>query len=83
MSQSLDELTSEVEKLSLAEKEELLRRLIVQMDADPNVSQEEVDIGWHVEIKKRLEDIDSGRVKTIPIEQLYDELDEIDRDYQD
>ena len=40
-----------------------------------NVSQEEIDASWDAEIKRRIEEIDSGSVKMIPGEEVLARMD--------
>jgi len=43
---------------------------------DDGPAEEGVDEAWAEEIKRRVDDIRSGRVKTIPSEQVFRELEE-------
>jgi putative addiction module component (TIGR02574 family) len=40
-----------------------------------NLPQEEIDAAWGAEIERRIEEIDSGAVKTVSIEETMAELD--------
>jgi putative addiction module component (TIGR02574 family) len=80
MSLSVDEIASEVEKLPLAKREELLHRLTVLTDADPAASQDEIDAAWEQELKRRIDEVDSGKVKMIPADEVFAELEARRRD---
>ena len=50
----------------------LIDRLIASLDEEP--AEEGVEAAWDEEVKRRMEDIRSGRVKTIPGEQVLGRL---------
>ena len=51
------------------------RRNLVDLLADtlpePVVTQAEIDASWEAEIKRRLDEVDTGKVKTIPAEEVF------------
>ena len=53
-------------KLSAAERELIARRLIDSIDAPPSDADWEY---WKAEIKRRIEDVESGRVKALTHEE--------------
>jgi putative addiction module component (TIGR02574 family) len=58
--------------LSTQERGLLIDRLVETLDNEP--AEEGVEAAWEEEIKRRMDDIRSGRVKTIPGEQVLDRL---------
>lgn len=50
----------------------LIDRLVESLDDEP--AEEGVEAAWDEEIKRRVDDIRSGRVRTIPGEQVLREL---------
>ena len=55
-------------KLSPEQREELIDELSASLDA--------ADLGeeWEAEIQRRIADVDSGKVKTIPADEVFDRL---------
>jgi putative addiction module component (TIGR02574 family) len=71
MSQLTPQLSELLEKalaLSTQERGTLIDRLIASLDDEP--AEEGVEAAWDEEIKRRVDDVRSGRVKTIPGEQV-------------
>jgi putative addiction module component (TIGR02574 family) len=66
------ELLEKALKLSTQERGLLASRLIESLDDEP--IEEGVEAAWEEEIKQRVDDIRSGRVETIPGEQVLREL---------
>jgi putative addiction module component (TIGR02574 family) len=66
------ELLEKALELSTQERGLLAARLIDSLDDEP--AEEGVEAAWDAEIKRRVDDIRSGRVKTIPGEQVLREL---------
>jgi putative addiction module component (TIGR02574 family) len=64
--------------LSLKERGLLIDRLVESLDDEP--AEEGVEAAWADEIKRRVDDIRSGRVETIPGERLRDRLNARRRD---
>ena len=54
-------------KLAPEERATLMRLLIDTLDAE---SEEGVEDAWRVEIERRLAEVDSGAVETVPWEEL-------------
>ena len=68
----LSELLEKALALSTQERGFLIDRLIASLD---EIAPEEgVEATWDDEIRRRVDDIRSGRVKTIPGEQVLQEL---------
>jgi putative addiction module component (TIGR02574 family) len=61
MSTSLEALEAEVLKLSPAERERLLERLVVSLDADP-----EVEKAWEEVADRREAELQSGAATAVP-----------------
>jgi putative addiction module component (TIGR02574 family) len=64
----VSELLEKAMALSSQERGMLIDRLVESLDDEPG--EEGVEAAWDEEIKRRVEDIRSGRVKTIPGEQV-------------
>lgn len=72
MTPQVSELFEKALTLSTQERGQLIDRLIASLDDE--APEEGVEAAWDEEIKRRVEDIRSGRVKTIPGEQVLREL---------
>jgi putative addiction module component (TIGR02574 family) len=72
MTPKLSELLEKALALSTQDRGLLIDRLIASLDEAP--PEEGVEAAWDAEIKRRVDDIRSGRVKTIPGEQVLKEL---------
>ena len=68
----VSELLEKALTLSTQERGLLIDRLIETLDDEP--AEEGVEAAWEEEIKRRVDDIRSGRVKTIPGDQLLGRL---------
>ncbi len=67
MARSARELFEEAMRLDPEEPATLMRLLIENLDAE---SEEGVEDAWRVEIERRMAELDSGSVQTIPWEEL-------------
>lgn len=74
----LSELLEKALALSTQDRGLLIDRLIASLDEEP--AEEGVAAAWDHEIKRRIDDIRSGRVKTISGEQILDRLKARQRD---
>jgi putative addiction module component (TIGR02574 family) len=72
MTPQVSELLEKALTLSTQERGLLIDRLVETLDNDP--AEEGVEAAWGDEIKRRVDDIRSGRVKTIAGEQVLREL---------
>lgn len=72
MTPQVSELLQKALELSTQERGLLAARLIDSLDDEP--AEEGVEAAWDEEIKRRVDDIRSGRVKTIPGEQVLREM---------
>jgi putative addiction module component (TIGR02574 family) len=68
----VSELLERALTLSTQERGELAARLIDSLDDQP--ADEGVEEAWQEEIQRRMNDVRSGRVKTIPGEQVLKRL---------
>jgi putative addiction module component (TIGR02574 family) len=68
----LSELLEKALALSTQDRGLLIDRLVASLDEE--APEEGVEAAWDEGIKRRVEDIRSGRVKTIPGEQVLREL---------
>nr|VFK79463.1 MAG: putative addiction module component, TIGR02574 family [Candidatus Kentron sp. SD] len=64
------ELISVAESLPLEMKTELIDRLINSLNPSP----EEIDALWAQEAERRVEELESGKVKAIPGEEVFREI---------
>ena len=74
MSATLEQVAGEALSLSLPDRAELMRILLETLDDEPSEGEAEVEQSWEAEVEKRVDDIISGRVKTIPAETVFDKL---------
>ncbi|MBL0141073.1 MAG: addiction module protein [Betaproteobacteria bacterium] len=73
----LEELEAEALKLSPGERSELIHRLVASLDGEPVDSPGEVAKAWDEEIARRVADMEAGRTKWIPAEEVFREVDAI------
>ena len=71
MSNVISEIEEKVRSLSLAERLELIRKLIADLDGPPDT---DVDQAWAAEARKRHQEIIDGKVQTIPGERVFENL---------
>jgi len=69
--QTMD-IMERAEMLPIDLKLELVDRLLDSIGS----SQKEIDERWKVEIERRVEEVRSGKVRTIPGEQVFAEIEE-------
>ena len=74
MSATLEQVAEEAKSLSLADRSALTRILIETLDAEPAEDLAEVEQAWQAEVEKRVDEIKSGRVKTIPAHEAFAKL---------
>ena len=67
MTASTMELFSMADALSIDEKSLLVERLLESM----HPTNKEIDELWKIEVEKRVDDILSGKVKTIPGDEVF------------
>lgn len=71
MSRRVHDLYREAADLSESERAELAGLLLESIEGEPEPN---VEAAWAAEIERRVREIDEGRVKTIPWEQVRAEL---------
>jgi putative addiction module component (TIGR02574 family) len=72
MTPQVSEVLEKALTLSTQDRGLLIDRLIESLDEGP--AEEGVEEAWAEEIKRRLDDVRSGKVKTIPGEQVLRQL---------
>ena len=77
MAAILEELENQALRLSPKERGELIHRLIVSLDGAPEESPEAIAKAWDEEIARRVADMEAGRTKWIPAEEVFKEVDAI------
>lgn len=67
---TVDDLAAQAQTLSADERVELAERLLASVAAiDPDI-----EAAWAEEIARRLHEVDSGLVETIPAEEVFAQL---------
>lgn len=74
MSAILEELENQALQLSPKERGELIHRLIVSLEGEPEASPETIAKAWNDEITRRVPDMEVGRTKWIPADEVMAEL---------
>lgn len=77
MDAMLDELEAQAKKLPPQERGELIHRLLVSLDGEPDGTPEEIAKAWDEEISRRVADMEAGRTQWIPAEEVFKEVDAI------
>lgn len=75
MGSMLDELEAQALKLTPRERGELAHRLLVSLDGEPDGTAEEIAKAWDEEIARRVEDMEAGRTKWIPADEVFQKID--------
>jgi len=73
MAVTLEKLEAQALKLSTKERSELVQRLIVSLDGEPEGTPEEIAKAWEDEIARRVADMDAGRTKWNSLEEVMTE----------
>lgn len=74
MAVTLEELEAQALKLPIRERSELVHRLIVSIDGEPEGTPEEIAKSWEEEIARRVADMDADRTKWNSLEEVMTEL---------
>lgn len=74
MGAMLNELESQALQLTPQERGELIHRLIVSLEGKPEDSPEAIAKAWDEEIAHRVADMDAGRTKWIPADEVMSRL---------
>ena len=77
MGAALKEIEKQALQSPLKERSELVLRLIVSLDGEPEDSPEAIAQAWDEEIARRVAEIDAGTAKLIPHEEVFTEIDEL------
>ena len=72
MSRPVARIQEEIRRLSAAEKEEVLRTLLEEIDGPPD---SDVESAWLEEVERRAGEIESGQVQCVPAEEVFRQLD--------
>ena len=73
-----ERLENEVLKLPQEERARLVELILRSLESDfPEENQTDVDAAWEAEIERRVSDIKSGRVRPIPGEDVFKELEDL------
>jgi len=74
MVRSVAIIQDEIRGLNAAEKEEVLRTLLEELDGPPDP---DVEAAWLSEIEHRASEIDSGQVHCVPADEVFRQLDQL------
>lgn len=77
MAAILKELETQALQLTPQERGELIHRLIVSLEGDPEDTPEAIAQAWDEEIARRVADMEAGRTVWIPEEEVFARLDAI------
>ncbi|HFD31902.1 MAG TPA: addiction module protein [Gammaproteobacteria bacterium] len=73
MATKADELMSMVESLPIEIKTKLIEKILNSL----HPTQKEIDELWAKEVEKRLNDIRTGKVKPVPADEVFEEIQKI------
>ena len=74
MSATLEDLKTRALQLAPPERDELIRTLIESVDGEPDGTLEEIARAWDEEIERRIADLEAGRTKSIPADEVFAEI---------
>ncbi|OIO12025.1 MAG: hypothetical protein AUJ80_01330 [Gallionellaceae bacterium CG1_02_60_325] len=77
MGAMLEVLENQALQLSPKERGELIHRLIVSLESEPEDTPEAIAKAWDEEIARRVADMDAGKTVWIPAEEVFARLDAI------
>ena len=77
MASSIDDIEAQALQLTPRQRSDLIRKLIASLEGEAADSPEAVARAWDEEIARRVADMESGRVAWIPVEEVFQELDEL------
>jgi putative addiction module component (TIGR02574 family) len=72
MARPVSIIQEEIRQLSVAEKEQVLRTLLEELDGPPDP---DVEAAWLEEVERRAAEIDSGQVTCVPADEVFRRLD--------
>ena len=67
MADLVEELAARAKELPTEQRARLAEEILATLDPQD----QEVDAAWDAEIRKRIEEIETGAVKTVPAEQAF------------
>lgn len=70
----LEDMENQALQLSPKERGELIHRLIVSLEGEPEDTPEAIAQAWDEEIARRVADMDAGRTKWIPADEVMARL---------
>ena len=71
---TVDNVKKEVGRLSIQERAMLAHWILVNLDEDFVEPQESVDAAWREEIRNRIQEIRTGKVRMIPSDEMWKDL---------
>jgi putative addiction module component (TIGR02574 family) len=71
MSPRVDAIVNAALSLPLAERADVAEQLLASLQGP---EQAEIERAWSVEIEKRIRDLDVGKIKTVPAEEVFRSL---------
>lgn len=74
MTAILEKIENEALQLTPKERGELIHRLIVSLEGEPEDTPEAIAKAWDEEIARRVADMDVGRTKWIPADEVMSRL---------
>jgi putative addiction module component (TIGR02574 family) len=74
MKATLEKVTQEALSLSMDDRAALTRILIKALDSEAPDESTEMEKAWKAEVERRVDEIESGRVKTVPAEEVFAKL---------
>lgn len=82
MATNLEQIEALALALPIRQRGELIHRLIVSLDGEPEGTPEEIAQAWDEEIARRVAEIDAGTAVLIPQEEVFAEIDAMLRQAQ-
>ncbi|MGK2913831.1 MAG: addiction module protein [Porticoccaceae bacterium] len=77
MASNLEQIETMALALPIKERGELIHRLIVSLDGEPEGTPEEIAKAWDEEIARRVAEIDAGTAVLISQEEVFAEIDDM------
>lgn len=74
MKATLEKVAKEALSLSATDRAALTQILIQALDSESPENPAQVEEAWQAEVERRVEEITSGRIKTIPAEEVFAKL---------
>ncbi len=82
MATNLEQIEALALALPIKQRGELIHRLIVSLDGEPDGTPEEIAKAWDEEIARRVAEIDAGTAVLISQEEVFAEIDAMLRQAQ-